>query len=153
MGTSNEEGVILGPIQNEMQYEKVKSFFQDTASHKYKFALGDPEVQPSNGFFVNPTIIDNPPDDAMIVQEEPFGPIVPCLSYSSIDEAIRRANQTKTGLGATVFGTDLKQAQAVAERIESGSVWINSYPRKYPVFEMSLNSTLFNAELTQGTFL
>lgn len=132
VGDSNDEGVMLGPIQNEMQYERVKSFFEDTKAKGYKIALGSDHVEPTKGFFVQPTIIDNPPDDSMIVAEEPFGPIVPVQSYSDINEVIARANGTRTGLGATVFGTDLAKAKEVAEQIESGSVWINSYPQAAP---------------------
>ena len=66
-------GALLGPIQNEMQYEKVKGFFEDTKAKGYKFAVGEPDVAKSNGFFVQPTIIDNPPNDSRIIQEEPFG--------------------------------------------------------------------------------
>lgn len=132
VGDSNEEGVMLGPIQNEMQYEKVKGFFADTKEKGYKFALGADTPEASKGYFIQPTIIDNPPDDAYIVTDEPFGPIVPCQSYSDIDEVIKRANNSKAGLGASVFGTDVAQAQAVAERIDSGSVWVNSYAQAVP---------------------
>ena len=129
VGSSNEEGVMLGPIQNEMQYERVKSFFKDTKEKGYKFALGEGDVADSKGFFVQPTIIDNPPEDAMIVTEEPFGPIVPVQSYKDIDEVIARANNSKAGLGATVFGSDLAKCAEVADQIESGSVWINNFPQ------------------------
>ena len=129
VGGSDEEGVMLGPIQNEMQYEKVKGYFADTKSKGYKVAYGSTDVQASKGFFVHPTIIDNPPDDSLIVQEEPFGPIVPVQSYEDIDEAIRRANDTKVGLGASVWGTDSDLLQSVADRIESGTVWVNSFPQ------------------------
>ena len=132
VGSSDEQGVMLGPIQNEMQYEKVKTFFKDTKDKGYKFALGSGEVESSKGYFVQPTIIDNPPEDSMIVTEEPFGPIVPVQSYKDIDEVIARANNTKAGLGATVFGTDLAKCAGVAEQIDSGSVWINSYPAPDP---------------------
>lgn len=131
-GTSNEAGVMLGSIQNEMQYERVKSFFKDTKDKGYKFALGDGEVSTSAGYFVQPTIIDNLPEDAMIVTEEPFGPIVPVQSYRSVSQAIARANNSTMGLGATVFGTDLEAAAEVAEQIESGSVWINNFPQPDP---------------------
>jgi len=132
VGDSNEPGTMLGPVQNSMQYEKVKTFFKDTKDHGYKFALGSGDVPETKGYFVQPTIIDNPPDDSMIVQEEPFGPIVPVQSYSNIDEVIRRANDTKVGLGASIFGTDPQKLQDVASKIESGSVWINSYPSPGP---------------------
>lgn len=132
IGASDEEGVKLGPIQNEMQYERVKDFFQDTREKGYKFALGSGDVEKSRGFFINPTIVDNPPDDSMVVKEEPFGPIVPVLRYEDIHEVIRRANTSKAGLGATVFGTDDKLLQEVAERLECGSVWINGPPSVTP---------------------
>jgi acyl-CoA reductase-like NAD-dependent aldehyde dehydrogenase len=119
---------MLGPIQNEMQYNKVKSYFKDTKDHGYNFALGNGEVDESKGYFINPTIVDNPPDDSVIVQEEPFGPIVPMLKYDEIDEAIARANASKAGLGATVFGTDPAKLQEVADKLEAGSVWINTFP-------------------------
>lgn len=129
VGSSEEEGVMLGPIQNEMQYEKVKTFFADSKAKGYKVAYGSLDVPESKGYFIHPTIIDNPPDDSKVVAEEAFGPIVPVLKYDDIDEVIRRANDTKMGLGATVFGTDSKLLQDVAGRIESGTVWINSYPQ------------------------
>ncbi|OCT49971.1 putative aldehyde dehydrogenase-like protein [Cladophialophora carrionii] len=132
VGPSNDDGVMLGPIQNSMQYEKVKTFFKDTKEHGYKFALGSGDVPETNGFFINPTIVDNPPDDSFIVQEEPFGPIVPVQKYDDIDEVIRRANNSRAGLGATVFGKDAQKLQEVADKLEAGMVWINSYPAAGP---------------------
>ena len=66
-------GAMLGPIQNQMQYEKVKNMFEDTKAKGYKFAVGADVVAQGKGFFVQPTIIDNPPNDSRIIQEEPFG--------------------------------------------------------------------------------
>ncbi|EXJ82739.1 hypothetical protein A1O3_06554 [Capronia epimyces CBS 606.96] len=132
VGTPDEEGVMLGPIQNSMQYEKVKGFFRDAQDQGYKFALGAGQVPETQGYFIHPTIIDNPPDDSLIVTEEPFGPIVPVQKYDDIDEAIRRANNSRAGLGATVFGKDPQLLQRVADQLEAGSVWINSYPAAGP---------------------
>ena len=132
VGPSNEEGVMLGPIQNDMQYERVKGFFADAKAKGYKFAAGSDTVEESKGYFVKPAIIDNPPNDSRIIVEEPFGPIVPCQPYTDLAEVIERANNTRMGLGATVFGTDLAKCQEVADQIESGSVWINSGPRPAP---------------------
>jgi len=132
VGSSNEDGVMLGPIQNQMQYDKVKTFFNDTKNQGYKFALGSSDVEETNGFFINPTIIDNPPDNSMIVEEEPFGPIVPVQKYDDLDAVIKRANSSKQGLGATVFGTDPKKLQEVADALEAGMVWVNSFPAAGP---------------------
>ncbi|KAF2100305.1 aldehyde dehydrogenase [Rhizodiscina lignyota] len=132
VGGYDEEGVLLGPIQNSMQYEKVKGYFNDTKVNGYKFAVGQPDVAAGKGFFVQPTIIDNPPEDSKIVQEEPFGPIVPAMPYSDLEDAIARANNTLTGLGATVWGKDVEAAEKVAFRLEAGSVWVNSYEKPTP---------------------
>jgi acyl-CoA reductase-like NAD-dependent aldehyde dehydrogenase len=72
VGDGNEPGVFLGPIQNQMQYERVKGFFADIEKEKWKVAVGG-KNDDGPGFFINPTIIDQPPDDARIVSEEPFG--------------------------------------------------------------------------------
>ena len=73
VGASDGSDTMLGPIQNEMQYEKVKGFFADSKAKGYKFAHGEPEVAKGAGFFIQPTIIDNPPRDSKIWSEEPFG--------------------------------------------------------------------------------
>ncbi len=137
VGSSNDEGVMLGPVQNVMQYDKVKSFIKDAQEQGYKFALGgsgdgDSSKGKGKGYFINPAIIDNPPDDSYIVREEPFGPIVPVQKYEDLDDAVRRANDTKQGLGATVFGKDEQLLQDVAERLEAGSVWVNTFPDPGP---------------------
>jgi len=132
VGAGNEEGVMLGPIQNSMQYEKVQQFFEDSRKHGYTFVAGKDTVEASKGFFIQPAIIDNPPNDSMIVQEEPFGPIVPCQPWSSEEEVIKRANNTNTGLGACVWSPDLERAQRIGRQLEAGSVWINSFEKPNP---------------------
>ena len=71
-----ESGSLLGPIQNQMQYEKVKNMFEDTKKQGYKFAVGADIVQEGKGYYIQPTIIDNPPNDSRIIQEEPFGKLI-----------------------------------------------------------------------------
>ncbi|OCH90319.1 aldehyde dehydrogenase family protein [Obba rivulosa] len=125
VGDVSLPGVGVGPVQNRVQFEKVKEFLTDCRQNGYKFALGG-EVDPSRkGYFVPITIVDNPPEHAKIVQEEPFGPIVPLLKWSDEEDVIRRANATKYGLAASVWGRDIKRTEAIARRIESGTVWIN----------------------------
>jgi acyl-CoA reductase-like NAD-dependent aldehyde dehydrogenase len=126
VGLPGEEGIIIGPIQNSMQFEKVKDLFEDTKKKGYKFAVGQNTVEESMGYYIKPAIIDNPPNDSRIVTEEPFGPIVPCQPWRDEKEVIARANNTKTGLGACIFGKDLKRCQRIAHEMEAGSVFINS---------------------------
>jgi acyl-CoA reductase-like NAD-dependent aldehyde dehydrogenase len=133
VGTPKEEGVMLGPIQNEMQYEKVKTFFEDSKKNGYKFVAGNDSVEEGKGYFINPAIIDNPPNDSMIVTEEPFGPIVPCQPWEDEAEVIARANNTKAGLSSAVFGKDIERCEMIAEQMESGSVFINSFSKPGPM--------------------
>lgn len=132
VGNPDDGDNLLGPIQNQMQYEKVKGFFADSKAKGYKFAAGEPDISASKGFFVQPTIIDNPPNDSRIIAEEPFGPIVPTQPWSDLDEVIARANDTNTGLGACVWGKDVEKASQVARRLEAGSVFVNSWEKPTP---------------------
>jgi acyl-CoA reductase-like NAD-dependent aldehyde dehydrogenase len=63
-----------------------------------------------------------------LVDEEPFGPVMPILSYTDLADAVARANRTHYGLGASVWSSDLDRAAAVAERLDAGSVWVNQHP-------------------------
>jgi acyl-CoA reductase-like NAD-dependent aldehyde dehydrogenase len=72
VGDGNEAYVFLGPIQNSMQYDRVQGFFDDVEKEGMKIAVGG-KVQDSAGYFINPTIIDNPKEDSRLVREEPFG--------------------------------------------------------------------------------
>lgn len=96
VGAPDEEGVFVGPVQNKMQYDRVVGFFDDCKKNGYKIAVGADSVPESKGYFVPPTIIDNPPSDSRIIQEEPFGPIVPIQPYEDLDEVIARANDSNS---------------------------------------------------------
>ncbi|KAH7074928.1 Aldehyde/histidinol dehydrogenase [Paraphoma chrysanthemicola] len=111
----------LGPVQNPMPFERVKGFVSHSKSRGYKFATGEADagLASSKGFFVQPTIIDNPPNDSRIIQEEPFGPIVPTQPWSDLEEVIARANDTKTGLGACVWGP-VEEASKIPQALFGG---------------------------------
>ena len=119
---------FCSPIQNKMQYDKLKSLYEDCEAQKYDFAVGSGNVSdnaPRPGYFIAPAIIANPPDTSRIVQEEPFGPIVPVLKWEKDSEMIERANDTLTGLGGTVYCRNEDRAWAIAGSLETGSVWVN----------------------------
>ncbi|KAH7088009.1 aldehyde dehydrogenase [Paraphoma chrysanthemicola] len=126
MSDGREDGVFMGPIQNSMQYERVKTFFSDIEKENWKVAVGGKNEE-RTGYFITPTIIDNPADDSRIVTEEPFGPIVPLLSWSDENEVISRANNTAMGLGASVWSNDLEEANRIARQLDAGSVWVNTH--------------------------
>jgi len=133
VGDGMEDGVFLGPIQNSMQYDRVQGFFDDVEKEGMKVAVGG-KSKDSAGYFISPTIIDNPKEDSRLVQEEPFGPILPILSWSDEDEVIDRANNTRMGLGASVWTTDLEEASRIARRLDAGSVWVNAHLEVGPHF-------------------
>ncbi|KAM0344932.1 hypothetical protein ACHAPU_007066 [Fusarium lateritium] len=130
--STSEAGIMLGPVQNEMQYNIVKGFFQDSFQNGYKFAHGSNFAESGNNLVIQPAIIDNPPDDSLVVTGEAFGPIVPLLKWKTEDEVIRRANNTLAGLGGAVWSNDIDNARKLADRIEAGTVWINSFEKPLP---------------------
>jgi acyl-CoA reductase-like NAD-dependent aldehyde dehydrogenase len=124
VGDGMEEGTQMGPIQNKAQFEKVKGFLQDARRNGTIVAGG---VLEREGYFVQPTIVRDVPDTARLVREEQFGPVLPVLRYSDIDDVIARANDTDFGLGGSVWSSDRERAFGVAVRINSGTVWVNKH--------------------------
>lgn len=115
----------LGPIQNTMQYDKLKSMFADVRANGYKVALGGTIDESLAGNFVPITVVDNPPKDSRIVREEPFGPILPLLRWTDVDQVVEDANDSDMGLAASVWGPNRDEAIALANRLEAGTVWVN----------------------------
>jgi len=124
VGDGSQQGIDLGPIQNRMQFEKLQGLLSDAKASGLKFLAGE-DIPQGRGFFIPITIIDNPPDDAPVVTQEAFGPVLPLLKFSEIDDVVARANNTDYGLAASVWSKNIEQAQAIAQRIEAGTVWIN----------------------------
>ena len=125
VGDGMNQGAQMGPIQNAAQYAKVKGFIADSAANGKIIAGGVTMDGP--GYFIRPTIVRDLPENARIVQEEQFGPILPVLSYDNIDDVLNRINDSEYGLGGTVWGKDLARALDVASRIETGTVWVNQH--------------------------
>jgi acyl-CoA reductase-like NAD-dependent aldehyde dehydrogenase len=125
VGDGLDERSQMGPLQNQAQYGKVKGYLAD--AHARGVVIAGGKALDRSGYFVAPTIVRDIADDARLVQEEQFGPLLPVLRYSDVGDAIRRANASDYGLGGTVWGTDLDQAYAVASQLETGTVWINKH--------------------------
>lgn len=120
-----KQGATVGPIQNKMQFDKVKALIDDAKQRGTVLAGGEPLDRP--GYFIPPTIVRDLDDDAPLVREEQFGPVLPVLKYNDIDDVIARANDSDYGLGGTVWGRDVERATAVAMKIDSGTVWVNQH--------------------------
>ncbi len=125
VGDGLDPATEMGPLQNKVQFEKVKEFLEDARLHGKIIAGG--KVLERDGYFIAPTIVRDIPDDARLVQEEQFGPVLPVLKYSSLDDAIARANVGQYGLGGTVWGADSQRAFEVAQRMATGTIWINKH--------------------------
>lgn len=119
------QGAQIGPLQNRQQYEKVLELIEDARGRGKIIAGGTKLDRP--GYFIAPTVVRDLPDDARLVQEEQFGPVIPVLAYDTIDEVIDRANDSEFGLAGSVWTSDIDRGIAVAKRIDTGTVWINKH--------------------------
>ena len=127
VGDGSQQGTGVGPIQNRKQFERVCELIQDAKDSGYTFLVGG-DVDPSgSGYFVPITILDNPPEDARIVAEEQFGPVMPLMKFSTEEEAIARANASEYGLAGAVWTKDADKGVAIAEQLETGTVWVNEF--------------------------
>lgn len=123
IGNGMEDGSIMGPIANQMQFDKVKRLVDD-AKTKGRVLCGG---EPGEGLFFPPTIIADLDNGDALVDEEQFGPALPIIKFSDIDEVIARANDSENGLGGSVWSKDIDRAKEIAARMECGSVWINKH--------------------------
>lgn len=133
VGDGAQQGTAVGPVQNKKQYERVLELIQDAKDNGYKFLVGGEQGDPSgSGYYVPITILDNPPEDARIVAEEQFGPVMPLMKFSTVDEAISRANASEYGLAGAVWTADTDKGVEVAEQMETGTVWVNEFMHLSP---------------------
>ncbi|MFE9889750.1 aldehyde dehydrogenase family protein [Streptomyces scopuliridis] len=116
----------LGPVSNAPQLARVERYTAQALADGARAVTGGHRLD-RPGYFFAPTILADVPPDSPVVTEEQFGPVLPVLPYGSLDEAIEAANDTGFGLGGSVWGTDLDRAEAVADRLECGTAWINHH--------------------------
>lgn len=126
VGNGLEQGTDIGPVQNRVQFERVKDLIADARASGLKFLTGgDVPEESGGGYFLPVTIVDNPPEESRVVQEEAFGPVLPMLKFDDVDDVIARANASEYGLAGSVWSADLDKAVEIAGRLETGTVWIN----------------------------
>jgi acyl-CoA reductase-like NAD-dependent aldehyde dehydrogenase len=126
LGDGLEPTTQVGPMNNLMQLERVIELTEDAKKHGAKVHAGGERLG-RKGYFYPPTILSHVDDKTRVVAEEQFGPVLPLLSYRTVDEVIERANATKFGLGASVWGTDVERATELAKQIDAGTVWVNQH--------------------------
>ncbi|RDU99606.1 aldehyde dehydrogenase [Trinickia dinghuensis] len=120
----------VGPVTTRPQYKKVLAYIDIAKEEGAKLLLGGNPGSVSacgNGWFVEPTIFGDVRNDMRIAQEEVFGPILSIIKFKDEDDAVRIANDVRFGLGSGVWTKDIGRSLRVAERIQAGMVWVNSY--------------------------
>ena len=126
VGDGLDESTQLGPIQNAAQLRIVEELADSAKADGGRFLAGGQRL-PGEGYFFAPTIVADLTDGSRLVDEEPFGPIVPLIKYDDIEDVLRRANDNDRGLGGSVWGNDVAAAAALAMRLESGTAWVNTH--------------------------
>jgi acyl-CoA reductase-like NAD-dependent aldehyde dehydrogenase len=130
MGNPREETTQVGPIATRPQLAKVLDYIDIAQQEGARPVLGGGRAERpecGNGWFVEPTIFTGVDNSMRIAQEEVFGPVLAVIPFDDEDDAVRIANDSRFGLGAGVWTSDIGRAFRMSERIQSGTVWVNTY--------------------------
>lgn len=131
IGDGMDESNLIGPLQNEMQYKKVRELIDDARTNGCDvMEFGNP---PESGYFLPVTLVGNIQDGQRLVDEEQFGPALPIVRYRNLDDAIASANRLSAALGASVWANSPEEAESVAMNVEAGTVWINQHGAIHPM--------------------
>jgi acyl-CoA reductase-like NAD-dependent aldehyde dehydrogenase len=125
VGDGLDEKSILGPIQNRMQFDKVSALVESAKKSGARILTGGAPT--GQGYFYPITLIADAKDGMAVVDQEQFGPVLPIIRYSDVEDAIARANASDNGLGGSVWSSDSAKARAFAQRLECGTAWINKH--------------------------
>ncbi|WP_375398733.1 aldehyde dehydrogenase family protein [uncultured Sphingomonas sp.] len=126
LGNGLDDYSVLGPLQNRMQFDKVVRLVDQARADGARILTGGAPTR-GPGYFYPVTLVADARDGMGLVDEEQFGPALPILRYTDLDDAIARANASENGLGASVWSADTATARAIGARLEAGTVWINRH--------------------------
>jgi succinate-semialdehyde dehydrogenase/glutarate-semialdehyde dehydrogenase len=126
VGPGLESSTQMGPLANERRLAAMEHLIGDAVERGAKLATGGKRIG-TQGFYFEPTVLVDVPEDALIMHDEPFGPVASMLRFTDLDEVIERANSVPFGLGSYAFTASLKRANRLADGLESGMVGINTY--------------------------
>jgi succinate-semialdehyde dehydrogenase/glutarate-semialdehyde dehydrogenase len=125
LGDGLEKGTTMGPLANPRRLDAMESFVNDAKARGGKIATGGSR-HGNQGFFFQPTVITEVPDDSKIMTEEPFGPVAPIVRFKTFDEVVERANSLPFGLASYAFTTNTQTATMIGDALQSGMVGVNS---------------------------
>ncbi|MFB9050644.1 aldehyde dehydrogenase family protein [Sphingobium indicum] len=117
----------MGPVQNRAQYEKLLDLLADTRAIPGAHIVAGGVAPEGAGYFIRPTVVTGLVEGCRLVDEEPFGPILPILRFDDADDAVERANASQFGLSGSVWSADTARAAALARRLEVGTAWVNRH--------------------------
>lgn len=127
LGSALDPEATWGPVQNRDQLDHLNATWSEIQADGAPLLFRGEAPESEGGYFFPITLLDNPSNHAAYVQQENFGPLRSVMKYSSLDDAVRAANDTTYGLGGSVWGSDPVTLESVARRIEAGTVWINQH--------------------------
>ena len=126
-----DEGAEMGPLANPRRLDAMAGFVADAREHGADVKTGG-ERMGNQGFFFQPTVLADVSEDSRIMNEEPFGPVAPITPFKDFDEVIERANRLEFGLASYAFTTDDNKANALADKLQTGMVGVNSLAISLP---------------------
>ncbi|WP_211257165.1 aldehyde dehydrogenase family protein [Streptomyces megasporus] len=125
VGAGSDPATEFGPLVSRAQLERVTALVDDAVARGARVVTGGKPLG-GPGHFYPPTVVTDLPDGTELELEEQFGPVIPVIAYENLDDAVRRANSTRYGLGASLWG-DAEAAEAVAPLLDCGTVWVNTH--------------------------
>jgi succinate-semialdehyde dehydrogenase / glutarate-semialdehyde dehydrogenase len=125
LGDGLEKGVTMGPLANARRIDAMESFVRDAKDRGGKIVTGG-DRHGNQGYFFEPTVITEVPDDSKVMTQEPFGPLAPVVRFKTLDEVVERANSLPYGLAAYAFTGSAHTANLIGDALQSGMVGVNS---------------------------
>ena len=126
VGNGMDEDTILGPLTTEKRLNEIEALVEKTKNEGASVLCGGKRPAGFNkGYFYEPTVFDNVKDNFTIAKEEPFGPLVPLLTFKDTDEVVERANDNDLGLASYIYTNSLEKAHKVSEKMETGTCAVN----------------------------
>jgi acyl-CoA reductase-like NAD-dependent aldehyde dehydrogenase len=131
LGSGLDPETELGPLTNRQQLERVKALVEDARQHGALIHTGGQQLD-RPGYFYAPTIVSGIGAGVALVDEEQFGPVLPVIPFRDVEDAIRQANASPYGLGASVWTSDIERGEAIVQRLDAGLAWVNQHLDIHP---------------------
>jgi acyl-CoA reductase-like NAD-dependent aldehyde dehydrogenase len=134
VGDGFDDHVELGPVQNRAQYERVLELIDDTMKQPGVRVVAGGRALDRPGYFIEPTIVADIAEGTRLVDEEPFGPVLPVIRFDDVEDVLNKANATPFGLGGSIWTRDIDRGVELAARMETGVAWVNHHLGVSPEF-------------------